>query len=104
VRTCTAGRTAEVIAEALRERGARRIGVPTGRDDTWLADYEARSGADRADVPAPRPAAVDGVVTAAAVTCAETGTIFLDGSPDQVRRALSLVSDRTSASWTSPRW
>lgn len=42
-------------------------------------------------MPAPRPAAVDGVVTAAAVTCAETGTIFLDGSPDQVRRAVTGV-------------
>lgn len=104
VRTRTADRTAEVIAAALRERGARRVVAPTGRDGTWLADYEGEVRPARADVPAPRPAAVDGVVTASAVTCAETGTIFLDGFPDQVRRALSLVPDRTSASWTSPRW
>lgn len=44
-------------------------------------------------MPAPRPAALDGVVTASAVTCADTGTIFLDGSPDQVRRALSPAPD-----------
>jgi L-lactate dehydrogenase complex protein LldG len=36
---------------------------------------------------------VDGVITGAAVAIAETGTIVLDGSPDQGRRALSLVPD-----------
>lgn len=33
------------------------------------------------------------VVTGCAVACAETGTIALDGSPDQGRRAISLVPD-----------
>ena len=37
--------------------------------------------------------AVDGVITGAAVAIAETGTIILDGSPGQGRRALSLVPD-----------
>jgi len=36
---------------------------------------------------------VDGVITGAAVAIAETGTIVLDGAPDQGRRALSLVPD-----------
>ena len=36
---------------------------------------------------------MDGVITGAAVAIAETGTIVLDGSPDQGRRALSLVPD-----------
>lgn len=35
---------------------------------------------DSADVPAPSLDALDGVVTASAVSCAETGTIFLDGA------------------------
>jgi L-lactate dehydrogenase complex protein LldG len=38
-------------------------------------------------------AAADGVITAAAVAVAETGTIVLDGSGDQGRRILSLLPD-----------
>ncbi len=37
--------------------------------------------------------AIDGVITGAAVAIAETGTIILDGSPDQGRRAITLVPD-----------
>jgi L-lactate dehydrogenase complex protein LldG len=37
--------------------------------------------------------ALDGVVTGAAVAVAETGTIVLTGSPDQGRRAITLVPD-----------
>ncbi|MFF3125282.1 lactate utilization protein C [Streptomyces sp. NPDC057908] len=93
VHTCTADRTAPVVAEVLRERGAQRIGVPAGLDAAWLDAYDGEVQQDSADIPAPRLDALDGVVTASAVSCAETGTIFLDGSPDQGRRALSLVPD-----------
>ncbi|MEU3654223.1 LUD domain-containing protein [Streptomyces sp. NPDC032161] len=93
VRTCTADRTAATVAEALREHDARRIGVPAGLDTSWLGAYDGEVRVDSADLPAPRLDALDGVVTASAAGCAETGTIFLDGSPDQGRRALSLVPD-----------
>ncbi|MFB7550226.1 lactate utilization protein C [Streptomyces sp. NPDC056154] len=93
VRTCTADRTADAVAEALREHGARRVGVPAGLDPAWLGTYEGEVQQDSAAIPAPRLDALDGVVTASAVSCAETGTIFLNGSPDQGRRALSLVPD-----------
>ncbi|MEV7236378.1 LUD domain-containing protein [Streptomyces sp. NPDC051020] len=93
VHTCTATRTAEVIAEVLDGLGARRIGVPAGLDEQWLGAYDGDVQQDSAGIPASRLDALDGVVTASAVGCAETGTIFLDGSPDQGRRALSLVPD-----------
>lgn len=93
VHTCTADRAAELVAEVLRERGARRIGVPAGLDARWLEAFDGEVQQDSADIPAPGLDALDGVVTASAVSCAETGTIFLDGSPDQGRRALSLVPD-----------
>ncbi|WP_327707612.1 LUD domain-containing protein [Streptomyces sp. NBC_00464] len=93
VHPCTADRTAEVVAEVLRERGAGRIGVPAGLDPRWLTAFDGEVQQDSADIPAPRLDALDGVVTASAAGCAETGTIFLDGSPDQGRRALSLVPD-----------
>ncbi|MFE9773508.1 lactate utilization protein C [Streptomyces sp. NPDC005931] len=93
VRTCTADRTPTVIAEVLRERGARRTGAPAGLDTTWLAAYDGEVQWDSADIPAHRLGGLDGVVTTSAVSCAETGTIFLNGSPGQGRRALSLVPD-----------
>lgn len=83
----------EVLARVLGELGARRVGVPAGLDDSWLSGFGGEVVVDSADVPAPELADLDGVVTASAVTCAETGTIFLDGSPDQGRRALTLVPD-----------
>ncbi|MFI8435298.1 lactate utilization protein C [Streptomyces sp. NPDC079020] len=93
VHLCTADRTADVLAEVLREHGAHRIGVPAGLDARWLAAFDGEVQQDSAGIPAPSLDTLDGVVTASAVSCAETGTIFLDGSPDQGRRALSLVPD-----------
>ena len=83
----------EVLARVLGELGARRVGVPAGLDDSWLSAFGGEVVVDPADVPAPQLSDLDGVVTASAVSCAETGTIFLDGSPDQGRRALTLVPD-----------
>ncbi|MFE7542595.1 LutC/YkgG family protein [Streptomyces platensis] len=94
VRTCTAATTAAVLAEVLHAHGARKIGVPPGLDPAWLAGYDGETVTDSAEVPAPSLDALDGVVTGSAVSCAETGTIFLDGAAaDQGRRALTLVPD-----------
>lgn len=73
-------------------RSARRVVVPPGLPPAWLADVTA--DVDRDDgLDATALDAYDAVVTAAAVAIAETGTIVLDGSSAQGRRALSLVPD-----------
>ena len=83
----------DVLARVLTEVGARRVGVPAGLDNSWLSRFDGEVVVDSPTVPAPQLGDLDGVVTASAVSCAETGTIFLDGSPDQGRRALTLVPD-----------
>ncbi len=91
VRLTTPGQLMTEIGEALGQRGARRIVMPSGLGLTGLP-AGTESVADDGLSPAALDA-VDGVITGAAVAIAETGTIVLDGSPDQGRRALSLVPD-----------
>ncbi|MFD6755278.1 LutC/YkgG family protein [Micromonospora gifhornensis] len=81
---------ADTIA-AILPAGATVV-VPPGLPSGWLPstvtvrpDHDLDNG---------RIAAADAVVTAAAVAVADTGTVVLDGSPDQGRRVLSLLPDR----------
>jgi L-lactate dehydrogenase complex protein LldG len=93
---CTVRRTAPdqllaTVAGALGQRGTARVVVPSGLD---LAGLPAGTEIVAGDGLSPAALdAVDGVITGAAVAIAETGTIVLDGSPGQGRRALSLVPD-----------
>jgi L-lactate dehydrogenase complex protein LldG len=87
------------LAELLA--GAASIVVPEGLSADWFAGLKNDDGTPvrLVDSPSGRLTideldAVDSVVTAAAVAVAETGTIMLDGSPDQGRRIISLVPDR----------
>jgi len=95
VRRATRPGLAAAVGVALSEREVRRIGVPAGLDllvvlqalppdvDLIIDDDLSPQDLD----------AIDGVITGAAVAIAETGTIVLDGSPDQGRRAITLVPD-----------
>jgi L-lactate dehydrogenase complex protein LldG len=79
------------VAETVAELVTGRLVVPPGIDPDWLpstVEVLCDDGLD-ADV----LAVVDGVLTAATVAVAETGTIVLDGSPDQGRRIISLLPD-----------
>jgi L-lactate dehydrogenase complex protein LldG len=91
VRRVAPGGVAGAVGQALAQRRASRVVVPPGLSLPPLpAGIEAvvDGGLTAAELDR-----MDGVVTAAAVAIAETGTIVLDGSPDQGRRALSLIPD-----------
>ncbi|MEU4007054.1 LUD domain-containing protein [Streptomyces pseudogriseolus] len=82
-----------VVAGLLAARGASTVLVPPGLDEGWLAAAEVSRVPDAAGGTPHELDAVDSVVTACAVAVAETGTIVLDGSPDQGRRRISLIPD-----------
>lgn len=86
-----------VSADGIADAVARGLGdatavvVPPGLPDAWLpvglrVIHDDGLDADALDQ-------VDAVVTGATVAMATTGTIVLDGSPDQGRRAITLVPD-----------
>ena len=88
---------AATVDAALTERGAHTVVVPAGLDRSWIANMSADvltdglSGEDQLSIA--QLDAVDGVITSCAVAIAETGTLILDGSPDQGRRVLTLIPD-----------
>jgi L-lactate dehydrogenase complex protein LldG len=90
VRRSSAAGLGAAIAAALAERGARRVVVPEGLDLPPLSGVETVTddGLSPQDLDA-----LDGVITGASVAIAQTGTIVLDGSPDQGRRVITLVPD-----------
>jgi len=94
VHRVAADELARVIAEALERRGARRLVVPSGLPDAWLA---AATDVERLpdDPPLSKTEldAADGVITGCAVAIGETGTIVLDAGEAQGRRVLSLLPD-----------
>jgi len=87
------------LAELLA--GSASIVVPHGLPESWLTAVKNDAGSPAVEVDSPQRRltvaeldAADAVVTAGAVAVSETGTIMLDGSPDQGRRIISLVPDR----------
>ncbi|MFD0318765.1 LutC/YkgG family protein [Streptomyces flavalbus] len=93
VHRCARAELPALIARLLAGRGAESVLVPPGLDAGWLAQTEVRRVEDRAESTAAELDRVDSVVTGCAVAIAETGTIVLDGSPDQGRRRITLVPD-----------
>ncbi|HXB47405.1 MAG TPA: LUD domain-containing protein [Streptosporangiaceae bacterium] len=83
---------ADEISAALRRRQARRVVVPPALR-LPLPEFVTATADTPPVLSAAELDAFDGVITRAAVAIAETGTIVLDGSPDQGRRAISLVPD-----------
>ncbi|MFY4719729.1 LutC/YkgG family protein [Streptomyces sp. LaBMicrA B280] len=82
-----------LITRLLAVQGAEEVLVPPGLPADWLAAADPVRVYDRADLTPQRMDRVGSVVTGCAVAIAETGTIVLDGSPDQGRRRISLIPD-----------
>ncbi|MET9830991.1 LUD domain-containing protein [Streptomyces sp. NPDC006385] len=93
VHRCTPADLAATIAGMLAARGARTVLVPPGLEAGWLAEADVERVPDRAESTPHELDRVDSVVTGCALAIAETGTIVLDGSPDQGRRRITLVPD-----------
>ena len=81
----------DAVEHVCAVHGARTMVIPPGLPDSWLPsgveflrdESLSNSALDESD----------GVLTGCAVAIAETGTIVLDGSPDQGRRVITLLPD-----------
>jgi L-lactate dehydrogenase complex protein LldG len=82
-----------LIMRLLAERGPQYVLVPPGLPPEWMSAADPTRVHDRAVSTPHELDKVDSVVTACAVAVAETGTIVLDGGPDQGRRRITLVPD-----------
>lgn len=82
-----------LIMRLLAERGPRYVLVPPGLPPEWMSAADPTRVHDRAVSTPHELDKVESVVTGCALAIAETGTIVLDGSPDQGRRRITLVPD-----------
>ncbi|RKT07978.1 L-lactate dehydrogenase complex protein LldG [Streptomyces sp. 3211.6] len=72
---------------------SRTVLVPPGLPPHWLSAADATRIHDRAGSTPRDLDGVDSAVTGCALAIAETGTIVLDGGPDQGRRRITLIPD-----------
>ena len=89
---------APVVAEIVAGLpDVQSVVVPSGLDRAWLTAVPEAVTVLEDSREQPMTALeldeVDAVVTASRVSVADTGTIVLDGEPDQGRRAVTLVPD-----------
>ncbi|MFK5582231.1 LutC/YkgG family protein [Serinicoccus sp. LYQ131] len=98
---CTPGQVGAQVAAALARGRARSVLVPDELPADWVAPVDAAGltllrdvATDGGPLTPDGLDAVDAVVTAARLGVATTGTIVLDHTADQGRRALTLVPDQ----------
>jgi len=90
VHRCPPEQMATVLAALLHGR----VVVPDGFPSSWLGAVSAELVRDDPPLTPQALDATDAVVTTCTLAIAETGTVVLDGSAGQGRRALTLVPDR----------
>jgi L-lactate dehydrogenase complex protein LldG len=91
--TCisTAEEIAAVVAERLTALGIGQVVIPIGLPDAWRPDGIV--GIGEADLSNTGLNGVASALTSCALAIAETGTVVLDASPGQGRRAVTLLPD-----------
>jgi L-lactate dehydrogenase complex protein LldG len=99
VHRCAPADLPAAVARALATAGVASLAVPAGVPAEALAAVhgvqvlvDGGSGAQSLTVA--ELDTVDAVLTGCAVAVADTGTLVLDGGPDQGRRVLTLLPDR----------
>ncbi|QPL05105.1 MULTISPECIES: LutC/YkgG family protein [Actinomyces] len=98
VRASEDAKVADAIDAFLTDQGARSVVVPAGLPEGYK-EAAARGGRtvredSREDpIPTLELNEIDAVVTCSRVSISLSGTICLDGEPDQGRRAITLVPD-----------
>ncbi|MCB0064224.1 MAG: lactate utilization protein C, partial [Caldilineaceae bacterium] len=92
VRRVREAELATKISETLAGRGVQRLVVPIDLPTAWQPT-EITLLTDSGDLSYDTLGASDGVLTGCAVGIAQTGTIVMDHSTAQGRRAISLVPD-----------
>ena len=96
VRRVPAAGVPDAIGEMLVTAGVGSAVLPAGLEEAWCAAIVAAGITIHRDEPQlsrQELNSIDAVITASAVSIAETGTIVLDHAADQGRRALTLVPD-----------
>lgn len=88
----------EAIDAFLTEAGARSVVVPEGLPEAYKQaagrhDRAVHEDSRQAPIPTLELDKIDAVLTCARVGISLSGTICLDGEPDQGRRAITLVPD-----------
>ncbi|MFI7004980.1 lactate utilization protein C [Streptomyces sp. NPDC050145] len=93
VHRCDGAELPLLIMRLLAARGPDSVLVPPGLPPEWMSAADPPRVHDRAVSTPAELDRVESVVTGCAVAIAETGTIVLDGSPDQGRRRITLIPD-----------
>ncbi|WP_328875660.1 LUD domain-containing protein [Streptomyces sp. NBC_00287] len=93
VHRCSDEELPYLIMRLLAERGPQYVLVPPGLPPEWMSAADPTRVHDRAVSTPHELDKVESVVTGCALAIAETGTLVLDGSPDQGRRRITLVPD-----------
>ena len=81
------------VADLCREHGFSTIGVAEGLDESIYSSVSANVEKDDHSTDPHKLGRFDAIITESHVSSAQTGTIYLDGSATNGRRALTLVPD-----------